>query len=201
MRHSTRILPERELAAVCLLVGLGFGLLLVSRIQALVAPQLRLLAAEQVETLMRRNLQTALTEVVANTISDALIFEKDKDGRIAAVNTDVAALSALQRITLTTVHDTVEELELSALHIPLQSFPRMNVSVQAVKLVNASAVFRNELADAGINQTHHSTILEVIAQVDIHLPTFSASTEIKLELVVFETLIVGFVPQFYGESS
>ena len=201
MRHITRILPERELAAVCLLVGLGFGLLFVSKIQALLAPQVRVFAAEQVQTLTQRSLQTALTQAATSAIDDALAFEKDKDGRIAAVNTDVAALSALQHTMLTTVYETVECLDFSVLRIPVDGLPWFCVPVREVRLIQAGAVFRNSLSDVGINQTRHSTILDVTAQVDIHMPTFSASTEIKMEIVVFETLIVGFVPQYYGESS
>ena len=201
MRHGSRGLAERELIAVCLLIGLGLGLLLVSKIQAMLAPQLRLFAVEQVQAMTQRNLQTALTETATNALGDALIFEKDKDGRIAAVKTDVAALSALQHTMLMTVYETVEQLEVSILRIPIGKISWLTVPVEEVKIVQATAIFRNQLSDTGINQTRHSTILDVTAQVDIHMPTFSASTTVELEIVVFETLIVGFVPQYYGESS
>jgi|GEM_PF-3159165 Sporulation protein YunB (Spo_YunB). len=201
MRHGSRVLVERELIAVCLLIGLGLGLLLVSKIQAMVAPQLRLFAVEQVQAMTQRSLQTALTETAKNTLGDALTFEKDKDGRIVAVKTDVAALSALQHTMLMTVYETVEQFEVSTLRIPVGAISWLTVPVKEVRIVQATAIFRNQLSDMGINQTRHSTILDVTAQVDIHMPTFSASTTVELEIVVFETLIVGFVPQYYGESS
>ena len=201
MRHVTKIVPERELTVICLLLGFGLGLLLVSKIQALVVPQVRPLAVEQVQMLTRRSLQTALTAAAADSLTDALTFQKDREGRIAAVNTDVGALSAVQHKMLTAVYETVEQLDFSVLRIPARGFPQITMPVREVKLVQANAVFRNELSDAGTNQTRHSTILEVTAQVDIHMPTFFVSTTVEMEVTVFETLIVGFVPRYYGESS
>jgi len=201
MRHITRDLPGRELAAICLLIGLGFGLLLVSKMQALIAPQVRQCAIEQVQAVTQRSLQNALTEMAVNSLGDTLSFEKDREGRITAVKTDVAALSILQHAMLAAVYETVEQLDISALRIAMGGTPWMTVPLREVKIVQATATFRNQLSDAGINQTRYSTILDVTTQVDIYMPTFSASTTVELEIVVFETLIVGLVPQYYGESS
>ena len=57
--------------------------------------------------------------------------------------------------------------------------------------------FSNGIVTAGINQTKHQVNLEVIVDIDVLIPWDTASTQVKTEVLIADTVIVGKVPDTY----
>lgn len=133
-------------------------------------------------------------------------LEKDGEGRITAISANMARINALSSDILQTVIDVTNSGELD-LEIPLGNLLNSNlllgrgpeVPVKIIMLTSSYADFRNELSDAGINQTRHQIILEVQVDIDVLMPWEVQSTHVRSEVIIAETIIVGSVPDTYLE--
>ncbi len=137
---------------------------------------------------------------------DQLIsFEKDGEGHIAALQSNMAEFNRLQAAIVQDVLGRLEEVSTSELRIPLGTLsgsallagrgPEVAIRMQTVG--SASARFANEFSAAGINQTTHRIILEVEVYVTVLLPGVEAYTSTSNRFAVAETVIVGSVPDSY----
>lgn len=131
-------------------------------------------------------------------------LERDSEGNITAVSTNVAAVNVLasdileQAVSLTeesviTVGIPVGNLLGSALL--LNKGPDIHVNV--IMLSSSMAGFRSELVSAGINQTRHQILLDMDVQISLLMPWRALETSVNTEVLVSETVIVGDVPNSY----
>jgi len=171
-------------------------------------PILTSLATTRVKNTVTRIVTAAVDETIyaGNVDYDSLIsLEKDVEGRIVAVKSDMAAFNRLQSAILANVLDRMAEVDTRELSIPVGTLtgspllagrgPLLRVRMQSVG--SPSACFENEFTDAGINQTRHRILLVVDVSVGILLPGFSTGTRVSNVFSVAETVIVGSVPESY----
>ena len=132
-------------------------------------------------------------------------FEKDTQGRVTALKSNMAAFNRLQASISDDILHRLSEVATTTLSIPVGTLtdssllagrgPLIRVKMQSVGSTTAS--FRNTFCAAGINQTRHQILLDVTVNVSILLPGFRASTKVSNEITVAETVIVGSVPENY----
>lgn len=132
-------------------------------------------------------------------------FEKDAEGHVTALKSDMAAFNRLQSRIADDILLRLSEVSTTTLSIPIGTLtgssllagrgPAIKVKMQSVGSTTAS--FRNTFSAAGINQTRHQILLDVQVNVSILLPGFRTSTKVNNEISVAETVIVGSVPQTY----
>ena len=132
-------------------------------------------------------------------------FEKDNEGRITAVKSNMPEFNRLQSYILREVLDRIDHVSSRDLSIPLGSLtgsallagrgPRITVRMESVGA--STARLENEFISAGINQTKHQVRLNIDVAVSILLPGFSTATKVSNSVVVAETVIVGSVPETY----
>lgn len=207
-RYMHRTLSRRQrlllwlLAVALLLAALSAAAL------ARLRPIVTRLAVARVTNSVTRIVTAAVDETIyAGSVDyDSLIsLEKDVEGRIVAVKSDMAAFNRLQAAILANVLDRMAEVDTRELSIPVGTLtgspllagrgPALHVRMQSVG--SPSARFENEFTDAGINQTRHRILLAVDVSAAILLPGFSTSTRVSNVFSVAETVIVGGVPQSY----
>ena len=137
---------------------------------------------------------------------DTLIsFEKDTEGRITAVKSNMAEINRLQSAILDDVLTKLSETSTRELAIPIGTLsgsalfsgrgPSIRIKMQSVG--SSSARFENAFSSAGINQTKHQIMLIVDVNVSILLPGFTTVTRVSNTFAVAETVIVGSVPETY----
>ena len=137
---------------------------------------------------------------------DQLIsFEKDKEGKITAVKSNMAEFNRLQSAIIDEVLEKLSEVTTKELSVPVGTLlgspflagrgPLIRVRMQSVG--SSSAHFENAFTSAGINQTKHQIYLVVDVYVSILLPGFSTTTKFSNTYSVAETVIVGSVPDNY----
>lgn len=138
--------------------------------------------------------------------SDLVTFEKDSNGKITALMTDMAKTNALQaEMTNQIILDLSDKSEVE-ISIPIGNFfgstllsgKGPNVNVNIISVTNVDAVFENKFSSAGINQTRHQIFLNIIVELTILVPGCSADVTVPVEMCVAETIIVGDVPGSYA---
>ena len=132
-------------------------------------------------------------------------FEKDAEGRVTALKSNMAAFNRLQSRIADDILLRLSEVSTTTLAIPVGTLtgssllagrgPALKVKMQSVGSTTAS--FRNTFGSAGINQTRHQILLDVQVNMSILLPGFRTSTKVNNEISVAETVIVGSVPENY----
>jgi sporulation protein YunB len=191
--------------AFLLLAGLG-ALTVIAVIQ--MRSMLTRLATSRVSSTVNR----IVTEAVNTAIDDGefqydrlISFEKDNDGKITAVKSNMPEFNRLQSAILKQVLQGISDVSTRDLSIPLGSLtgsdllagrgPLITVRMQSVG--SSTAWLQNEFTSAGINQTKHQILLNVDVYVSILLPAFTTATKVSNSFTVAETVIVGSVPDSY----
>ncbi len=207
-RYMRRGLTRRErwfLRALLLSAAL-VALLLVAMTQ--LRPILTSLATARVSNAVTRVVNSSVNEMLygAGVDYDRLIsFEKDTEGHITAVKSNMAEFNRLQSAVLDDVLQKMSEVSTRELYIPVGNLlgsplfagrgPALHIRMQSVG--SSSAYFENAFSSAGINQTRHEIRLVVEVYVSILLPGFSTVTKVTNHYAVAETVIVGLVPDTY----
>ena len=166
------------------------------------------LATTRVSNTVNRVVTAAVNDTVSSgeiRYDQLIFFEKDNEGKITALQTNMAEFNRLQSEIVSDILERLSEVSTSELSIPLGTLtgtallagrgPSVSVRMQFVG--SSSARFENEFTEAGINQTKHRIILYVDVSVSILLPGFSAYTKVSNAFAVAETVIVGSVPDTY----
>ena len=206
--HYRRRMDRRVLVrflALGLCVFLLSGLFIAT---AQMRPVLESLATTRVSNTINRIVFEAVNDAIQNgDISyDALIsLEKDQEGRITAVHSNMAAFNRLQAQILDIILARIDQVSARELSIPVGTLtgstllagrgPRISVRMESVG--SSSARFANRFESAGINQTKHQIVLNIEVYVSILLPGFTADTQVSNAVTVAETIIVGSVPDTY----
>lgn len=144
-----------------------------------------------------------------NIAYDRIVFlEKDLDGRITALKTNMSEVNRLKTDILNIINDEILALDTSDIGIPLGSLflpeflsgkgPAIPVHILSIR--NSDANFVSHFSQAGINQTLHRLNMEVSIDVAVLVLGETNSFTMSSEVVVAETVIVGAVPQTYLQT-
>ena len=154
-------------------------------------------------------------DAIAKQMADGIIqydrivyFEKDLDGRITALKTNMSEINRLKTDILNIINDEILALDTADIGIPLGSLllpeffsgkgPAIPVHILSIR--NSDAVFASEFSHAGINQTLHQLTMEVSVDVSVLVLAKTESFTVTSQVVVAETVIVGDVPQTYLQT-
>lgn len=147
-----------------------------------------------------------------NILYDRIVyFEKDLDGRITALKTNMSEVNRLKTDILNLINDEILAMDSSELGVPLGSliFPELfsgrgpHIPVQVLTIRNSDASFSSHFTEAGINQTLQQLTMDVVVDVTILVMGRTRSLKVSSQVVVAETIIVGQVPNTFlqtGES-
>ena len=154
-------------------------------------------------------------DAIAKQMADGVIqydrivyFEKDLDGRITALKTNMNEVNRLKTDILKIINDEILALDTSDIGIPLGSLflpeflsgrgPAIPVHILSIR--NSDAAFSSNFTQAGINQTLHQLTMEVSVDVAVLVLGETTSFTITSEVVVAETVIVGAVPNTFLQT-
>ena len=137
-----------------------------------------------------------------------VFFEKDLDGRITALKTNMSEVNRLKTDILNIINDEILSLDTSDIGIPLGSLflPELlsgkgpSLPVHILSIRNSDANFVSHFSQAGINQTLHRLNMEVSIDVAVLVLGETNSFTMSSEVVVAETVIVGDVPQTFLQT-
>ena len=198
---------RQALRAMALLTAAGV-LAMGLYISAQMRPLLENLATARVSSAVTRIVSEAVYEAIENgeIQYDGLVtLEKDSQGKVTAVRSNMAAFNHLQSEILDTILTRVGQVSARELSIPIGTLtgsallagrgPRITVRMES--LGTSEARFENAFTSAGINQTRHQIMLNVDVYVSVLLPGFTTATKVANSFSVAETVIVGAVRDTY----
>ena len=203
----------------------GFGKRLIrwTAVIVLVASAGLLMFRHRYNEPVRQLAQTQIMNATSDLINDAIdqqieagdiqydrivYFEKDLNGRITALKTNMSEVNRLKTNTLNLINDEILALDASDLGIPLGSLflPEFlsgrgpEIPVQIISIRNSDAYFTSNFTQAGINQTLHQLSMSVGVDVAVLVLGKTASFTVTSEVVVAETIIVGDVPETFFQT-
>ena len=200
---------RRILRRMVLVLGILLALFLLLR------GRYRVVIRELAETQVKNSTSDLTNDAIAKQIDDGVVqydrivyFEKDLNGRITALKTNMSEVNRLKTDILNIINDEILALDTSDIGIPLGSLflpeflsgrgPAIPVHILSIR--NSDASFRSRFSQAGINQTLHQLIMEVSVDVSVLVLGETGSFTMTSEVVVAETVIVGDVPDTFLQT-
>lgn len=175
----------------------------------------RLVIRDLAETSVKNSTSDLTNEAISQLMQEGSIrydrivyFEKDLNGRITALKTNIGEVNHLKTDILKIINGKILALDSTDIGIPLGSLilpellsgkgPVIPVRILAIR--NSEADFSSQFQQAGINQTLHQLIMEVNVDVAILVLGQTSSFSVHSEVVVAETVIVGEVPDTFIQT-
>ena len=167
------------------------------------------------ETQVKNTTSDLINDAIDRQIEDGRIqydrmvyFEKDLDGRITALKTNMSEVNRLKTDILNLINDEILALSTDDLGVPLGSLflPELfsgrgpSIPVEILSIRNSDASFSSNFSAAGINQTLQQMNMHVSVDVTVLVLGQTNSFTISSQVVVAETIIVGDVPETYFQT-
>ena len=137
-----------------------------------------------------------------------VFFEKDLNGRITALKTNISEVNRLKTDILNIINDEILAMDTTDLGIRLGSLilPEFmsgrwpSLPVQILSIRNSYGSFASSFTEAGINQTRHQLTMQVSVDVSILVLGKAETFTVSSQVVVAETIIVGQVPDTFFQT-
>ena len=135
-------------------------------------------------------------------------FEKDLNGKITALKTNMSEVNRLKTAILNLINDEILALDTADIGIPVGSLilPELfsgkgpQIPVHILSIRNSDAAFKSYFSEAGINQTLQQLTMEVSVDVSVLVLGKNESFTVSSQVVVAETVIVGQVPDTFLQT-
>ena len=174
-------------------------------------------ALEKMAAIMISNDVTEyLNDAVAATVEDGVFrygdlvtIERNSNGDVAAVSTNMARINLLQTEIASYVMEKLSDQMKTSIKIPfgnlvggtIMSGRGPDIPVKILSVSNFYTDFSNDFTEAGINQTRHRIIIDFEVEIDMLIPGGTVRENISASVVVAETVIVGAVPSTFADFS
>jgi len=205
MRHAWKRYVRTAIILLIALVVLYFGL------RSQYGSVVRSLAETQVQNSTSDLINDAIDQQITsgNIQYDRIVyFEKDLNGKITALKTNMSEVNRLKTSILNTINREILALDTADLGIPIGSLilpeflsgrgPYIPIHIMSIR--NSEATFTSNFSEAGINQTLQQMVMEIRVDVTVLVLGRTDSFTVTSQVVVAETIIVGDVPDTFLQS-
>lgn len=136
---------------------------------------------------------------------DLAVILKDDNGKIQMVKLNIIPVNEIISEVTVAIQESFNNTENANFKIRLGSFTGMKllsgrgpyVNIRLSTIGNIETELKSEFKTAGINQTLHQIYLEIKCNVCILTPFDSTTEEIKNQILIAESIIVGEIPSSY----
>ncbi|MDR0937194.1 MAG: sporulation protein YunB [Oscillospiraceae bacterium] len=168
----------------------------------------REMAASEASNKVTATVNRALALRMANgelDYSDIITLDKNGDGQVSALMTNMRTVNALKAAIAADVIDAVTADGETGISIPigdlfnshLLSDKGPGIRVKYILVNTVETAFANRFTTAGINQTHHEVLVTISVAIKVLVPGKAEETTVTTTMVVSDVLIVGKVPDSY----
>ncbi len=195
---------RRIILIVLLLVVTGLILL----VELHLSPYIRELARNQAVNAASNAITDAVGEMLRREDTDfsrVIVLEKDVQGHITALRTDMGQVERLKVEVLGILGGLIAEINTQQLGIPLGNLLLPDLlagtgpvlPVKAVSLTMSNADFFSDFTEAGINQTLQTLKVKFTISLTILTTVGYETVDVDSDVTVAQTVIVGTVPETY----
>lgn len=141
------------------------------------------------------------------TYHQMIRLTRDGTGRVTSLQTDAVLLNKIKSAVTEKAGEKLQGLSSHTLSIPLGSLTGLKFlsgrgPAITFRLHPEGVVITNlyhQFTQAGVNQTLHRVWLQIDAEISAVIPGFSMKTGVSTNIELGETVIVGEVPEFFGQ--
>ena len=197
---------KKKKALIKLLVILIIAIVVVKNMINAINPIVKSICADQA-----KSIATVVSNEQASIVMEKYSYEdlatviKDDDGRIQMIKLNIVPVNQIISEVALAIQEELDGVENANFGIRLGSFtgstllsgsgPYVKVKMSTVGTVETD--LKSEFKTAGINQTLHQIYLDVHCNVSILTPFDSTTEEIKNQILIAESIIVGEIPNSY----
>ncbi len=192
----------RALAVAFILLGVILG------VNRRIRPVLQRNAVLQAKILFTKVLNQAITEQLqdGDHAYDTMVrLGKAQDGQIVSVELDAPRLNVIQAQLTERAIQQLQGMENNVYTVPLGTLLRpeycsgkgfrLKFRLEPIGYVTTKIL--SSFTEAGINQTRHELKFQITVPMAIAMTGYRTDTEIGMDFMLADTLIVGKVPQYY----
>ena len=140
-----------------------------------------------------------------HTYDELFTLEKDKDGNITIIKSNIIAINEIISDVAVKIQNTINQRGRENIEIALGSFTGFKllsgkgpgVPIKISSIGNVETDLRSEFSEKGINQTLHRVYLQVDCEVSILTPYNSITEKVSNQVLLIENVIVGKIPSTY----
>lgn len=164
-------------------------------------------------TLCKNEIQSVSQKIINNVVNskldvldkELLQFEKDENGEITFVNSNVIYMNKLANEISIDISEEINMLDYLYLDIPVGTLfgnDMLNsigpdIKIKFIPIGDVQTEFKTDFSSTGINQTKHKVFLNVVCQIQALSIVADTLVSTNLEIPIVETVIVGGVPSTY----
>lgn len=146
------------------------------------------------------------TKVMQNyNYEDLAVIIKDDSGKIQMIKLNIVPVNEIISDVALQIQEELNSVENANFGIRLGSFTGIKllsgfgpyVKVRMSTIGNVETELKSEFKTAGINQTLHQIYLDINCNVSILTPFNNTTEEIKNQILIAESIIVGEIPGSY----
>ena len=166
------------------------------------------------EATMRASTTVAVNDAVYYTLSDEMRYEdlvtitRNEAGEIVSFAANPLKINKIARDTASISQSNLKNLSLNGIPVPLgaltgiEAFAGLGPSIyfRIIPVSSVACGFSSTFESVGINQTKHSIYLNVIADINIVMPSKTKNFAVTTDILIGESVIVGKVPDAYLQS-
>jgi sporulation protein YunB len=168
-------------------------------------PNIIAIAETQARIIATEAINKAVKDKIAKNVQykDLISIHKDTSGQITLIQINTVEINRLESETALEVIKVLREVTMDGITLPiglatgskiLSNYgPVIRVSLLPAGTADVNTVEAFE--EAGINQTRHRIVLEIIANIQVIQPLLSSNITVKTHVPLVETIIIGNVPQ------
>ncbi len=188
------------------MITLVLSLVSVLFFDMLLYPMIKSMSLQRSKTQATHIINKSVTQVLDDGNYDNLIlFDKDSNGRIAAMKTDSVTMNRLKSLIAIQIHNNLSAYSHDDIYIPLGSLfknsfitgkgPKIKICIKPAGAVVSD--YRNVFKSAGINQTNHRVMVDITVSIYVIMPFHCEKTVVTTSVCVSDTIIVGEIPEAF----
>lgn len=139
---------------------------------------------------------------------DFVKLSYNDENEITSVQTKTALMNKVKADLSIYLQDQVTNIKASPITMPLGNIfnnpifsglgPDLRITVKPTDITDL--VFSDKFESCGINQVRHKIYIEVFVNISVHCASMSKTELVEDTIPIAETVIVGRVPQYYGNG-
>ncbi|GAA0710645.1 sporulation protein YunB [Paraclostridium ghonii] len=170
-------------------------------------PTITVIAETKAEELANKSINKAVASVIDNSVKyeDLINVKTGENGKITMMQANSIAMNEIASEVALEIQSEMKKIKTTSTYIPIGTAlgspllakygPKIKVSIEPIG--NVYVDFGTDFESSGINQTRHRIYLKAKTQVKVVVPLTTSTKEVKTQIPICETVIVGDVPESY----
>ena len=176
-----------------------------------VNPIIKEISKEKMKNLATIAINDAVLESIKDTpeFADMVAVTYDNENNVKNITVKSYIINKLVQSTAILAQEKIAEMGVKGINIPYGTLSGVtflsgkgpSVNLQVVPVGSVETELRTEFTECGINQTYHKIYMKVKAKTSILIPGVSSMVESATDVLIFNSIIVGKIPETYLKST